>query len=327
MWRNRCGKGNIEKPRASCADNHSLGMFVMKSILFGGEGFIGRGLKKRLADAGCVVKTLDLAESSDIRGSVADFSTVASAIESFEPDLAVNLAGLVGVPACAENPELAFQSNVVGAWNVALACALSRLRLIHISSTAVYGAAASRKNIVVEEDECVPQSVYGFTKLMGEYAVKSACAAKALVSIILRPSNVYGSKQKERNVIQIFVEKASEKSPITIHGDGKQTKCFTFVDDAVEGITRVSLADWKLQDGEYKIYNVSVGRSWSLLDLVTILEKHYGRLQVSFEPSRKGDFSEAVYSIRQIKRDYGFEPTYDLESGVNEVLKDMTSSN
>ena len=294
----------------------------MKTILFGGEGFIGLRLKKRLVDAGCAVRTVDLAESSDERGSVADFSTVSGAIKSFVPDLAVNLAGLVGVPACTENPDAAFQSNAVGGWNVAVACALSGLRLVHVSSTTVYGATASRKEIVLEGDECLPQSVYGFTKLMGEYAVKAACTAKSLSAIILRPSNVYGREQKERNAIQIFVEKASENAPITIHGDGKQTKCFTFVDDVVDALAKIALSNRKLQRGEYKTYNVSIGRCWNLLDLVTILEGHYGKLQVTFEPPRKGDFSEAVYSIDEIRRDYGFAPAYDLEKGVKEVLKD-----
>lgn len=298
----------------------------MKVILFGGEGFIGRALKKRLTDAGSTVRTVDLADSSDQRGSVADFAVVSGAINSFQPSIAINLAGLVGVPSCAENPEVAFQSNVVGAWNVALACALSGLRLIHVSSTTVYGDTASRKNVVVEEDECVPQSVYGFTKLMGEYAIRSACTSKGLTSIILRPSNVYGRKQKERNAIQLFVEKASKRSPITIHGDGKQTKCFTLVDDVVDALARVTLSDWKLQGGECKLYNVSIGSSWNLLDLVSILERHYGKLQVTFEPPRKGDFSEAVYSIERIKRDYGFTPAYPLEKGIQEVLKDQDST-
>jgi len=294
----------------------------MNFILFGGEGFIGQRLKRRLETSGHTARTVDLAESADWRGSVADFAIVSEAMKSSKPDIAVNLAGLVGVPACAQNPETAFQTNALGAWNIALACSLSGVRLIHVSSTTVYGATATRKKVVTEDDECVPQSVYGFTKLTGEYAVKSACLGKGLSSIILRPSNVYGSNQRERNAIQLFIDKASKKAPITIHGDGKQTKCFTFVDDVVDAITRVGLAEWNVQNGDYRLYNISTGRSLSILDLVKIMEHHFGKLELTFEQPRKGDFSEATYSIDRIRKDYQFEPMYSLEKGIERVLKE-----
>jgi UDP-glucose 4-epimerase len=293
----------------------------MKFLIFGGEGFIGRTLKERLLESQSVAKTFDIAKTADHCGSVNDPSAIRNAIDSVKPDKVVNLAGLVGVPVCSKDTQGAFEANVVGAWNVAYSCSQHQIPLIHISSTSVYGLTAVSKTTVSEDDPCLPQSMYGFTKYMGEYGVRATCAESELSSIILRPSNVYGRNQAEKNVIQIFLESASKRLPITMHGDGRQTKCFTYVADVAEAIAKVALTKWRLQRGDCNYYNVSIGTNWSLLDLVRILEKRFGKLEISFEPSRKGDFSEAAYSIERIKADFQFTPSYDLERGIQEILE------
>jgi UDP-glucose 4-epimerase len=300
-------------------------MTSMKLLLFGGEGFIGRTLKRRLALSNCSVYTFDLAGSPNFQGSVTDFSKVSTSIDSFAPDRVVNLAGLVGVPVCAKNPQGAFEANVIGAWNVGLSCSKRGVPLIHVSSTSVYGLTSPNRRAVTEDDPCVPSSMYGFTKYMGENAVKSLSVELGLSSIILRPSNVYGKNQVERNVIQIFLEKAAHRSPIILHGDGRQTKCFTYVDDVADAIRKVALSELRLLPGDCKHYNVSIGKTWSLLDLVAIIEKRFGKLEVTYEPPRKGDFSEAAYSIERIRTDFHFEPSFDLERGIQEILEDRPS--
>lgn len=297
----------------------------MKVLLYGGEGFIGQTVKEKLKARDCVVRTFDVVGSADERASVTDFQRVRSAIERFDPDRVANLAGLVGVPACTKDPQKAFQVNVVGAWNVALACSLLNKPLVHVSSTSAYGSTATRRVTVTEDDECIPQSMYGYSKYMGENAVRALCIDSGLSCIMIRPSSVYGKNQREQNVVQVFIDRASRKMPITIHGDGKQTKCFTYVEDVGDALTKVLLSEWKVGKGEWRCYNVSSGRTWNLLDLVRILERHFGKVEFAFESSRKGDFSEAVYSIERIQRDYQFNPRYSLDKAIEEILEGIPS--
>jgi UDP-glucose 4-epimerase len=251
---------------------------VTRALVTGGAGFIGSHLVDRLLADGHDVTVLDNL-STGVRervpaaarfeeGDVADSDVVDRVFVEGAFDLVFHVAGQASIRLSFANPEADLRTNVHGTINVARACIATGVpRLVNASSMTAYGEPAG---IPTREDApCVPVSYYGVTKYAAErYAqITGESSGGALSVTSLRMFNVYGPRQGIDNpyqgVLAIFIGNVLRGEPLTIHGDGRQTRDFVYVADVVDAWMRVVDAD----STAGRVLNVGSGRETSVNDL------------------------------------------------------------
>ncbi len=299
-------------------------------LITGGAGFIGSHLAKELLKRGQKVVIFDNFSSSDgsllkpvkkqvkiINGDVRDFAAVIKAVKG--ADYVLHHAALVSVPQSVKNPQLTKEINTDGTFNVLFAARMAKVkRVIFASSSAVYGNKAKTPN--KESAKTNPNSPYAETKLQGEALCKMFYHFYGLECVILRYFNVFGAGQNPASpyaaVVAKFYDCLKADLPLTINGDGKQTRDFVFVDDVVKANL---LAATKAKAGE--VYNVSGGKAYTLLQLAAIMQKVTGKkANIIFAPQREGDIKKSSADITKIKK-AGFKPSITLRRGLEIIFK------
>ncbi len=299
-------------------------------IITGGAGFIGSHLAKELLKRGQKVVIFDNFSSSDgsllkpvqkqvkiINGDVRDFAAVIKAVKG--ADYVLHHAALVSVPQSVKEPQLTKEINTDGTFNVLFAARMAKVkRVVFASSSAVYGNNAKIPN--KESAKPNPSSPYAQTKLQGEALCKMFYRFYGLECVILRYFNVFGTGQNPNSpyaaVIAKFADCLKAGLPLTIHGDGKQSRDFVFIDDVVKANL---LAAIKIEAGE--VYNVAGGKAYTLLQLAAIMHKVTGiKSDIIFTPQRNGDIKKSRADITKIKK-AGFTPATDLRRGLEIMFK------
>ncbi len=227
---------------------------MRRVLVTGGAGFIGSHLADRLLADGFAVTVLDNlttgvrervpAAASFVEGDVADGELVADVFANERFDSVFHVAGQASIKLSFARPETDLATNVLGTVNVLRGCIESGVpRLLHASSMTVYGE--PDRTPTREDVPCVPVSYYGVTKYAAERYVQIAGDRPDLDLAVtsLRMFNVFGPRQSITNpyqgVLAIFIGNVLRGEPITIHGDGQQTRDFVFVDDVVDAWMRV----------------------------------------------------------------------------------------
>ncbi len=272
---------------------------MSRVLVTGGAGFIGSHLVDRLVADGHAVTVLDdlstgrrehvSQEVELVQGSVADRELVDGLFSRGRFDAVLHLAGQASIRISFASPEIDLTTNVLGTINVVRACHDSGVRrLLHASSMTIYGEPA---RIPTPEDEpCVPVSYYGVTKLAAERYVHIAAEGpdSGLAVTSLRMFNVYGPRQSIANpyqgVLAIFIGNVLRGEPITIHGDGGQTRDFVYVDDVVDAWVR--LLDLPASFG--RVLNVGSGRETSVNELADSVLRSFGQSRSTWEVRREG---------------------------------------
>ncbi len=312
----------------------------MRVLVTGGAGYIGSHLVDRLCDAGHEVTVLDnlttgkvanlahrLNEIKLINGSILEADLVASEVE--RAGLVFHLAAAVGVRHIVESPLQSLLVNTRGTENVLSACYRYWKKVVVASTSEVYGKTA--RVPMREDDDRVlgPTTVhrwsYSTAKAIDEH-LALAHAAHGLPVVIVRYFNSYGPRLDPRgygSVIANFLRPALADEPILVHGDGRQTRCFTYVDDTVTGTYLAGLTP----GAEGKVINLGSTRETAIgtlahqiRDLVgsaseiryTDYASYYGP---GFEDTRR-----RVPDISRARELLGWEPTVDLEDGLERVL-------
>ena len=296
----------------------------------GGAGFIGSHLCERLLTDGFEVTVLDSlvtglrenvpADATFIEGDVGDQAVVDDVFGGERFDAVLHIAGQASIRLSFAEPEVDLRTNVVGTVNVLRGCIASRApRLVYASSMTAYG---EPELIPTAEDvACVPVSYYGVTKFAAErYAhITGARPDVGLDVTSLRMFNVYGPRQSIDNpyqgVLAIFIGNVLRGEPITIHGDGTQTRDFVFIDDVVGAWMRV--LDSRETAGA--VLNVGSGRETSVNQLADAVLAAFGETRDSWEIRRQdvqlGDQRRAAAEIDAISA-HGWKPTVTLQDGV-----------
>lgn len=298
-------------------------------LITGGGGFIGAATARALIKQKQQVVIYDNFSSSSrasisdikdkariIKGDVLDFKKLARACKG--ADFALHFAAFVSVPLSAENPEEATAVNAGGTLNMLRAAVKCGVRKVLLSSSAaVYasGAAARKETSVL-----APASPYAQSKLLAEELCRMFYKTEGLQTVVLRYFNVYGPGQDARSpynaVLPAFAARAKKGLPVTIYGDGRQTRDFVFVQDVVQANI---LAALKAQNGE--VYNVASGAGVSVLEAADMLEKITKRkVKRVFAPARAGDIAHSRADISKIKK-LGFRPKVGLRRGLADVLE------
>lgn len=186
---------------------------------------------------------------------------------------------------------------------------------IYFSSSMVYGDFVD--GLVTEESICRPKGIYGALKFAGEKMVQAYGEVFNLPYTIVRPSALYGERCVSRRVVQIFLENAVDGKEVVIAGDGSERLDFTYINDLVQGVTRV-LANEKSK-GE--IFNVTFGQSRSVANLREIMMREFPNLKIRTEPRDALMPARGTLSVDKAKAILGYSPEFSLERGVSSYLK------
>jgi UDP-N-acetylglucosamine/UDP-N-acetyl-alpha-D-glucosaminouronate 4-epimerase len=298
----------------------------MKALVTGGAGFIGSSIADALLARGDEVVVLDdlstgFREWIDPRvrlivGDVADQDAVAEAVAGCE--VVFHQAAHRAVQRSVEHPLDTDRANVGGTLTVLVAARdAGARRVVFASSSSVYGGADVRPT--PESAPLVPRSPYAVSKVAGELYGRVAWELFGVETVALRYFNAYGPRQRPDSryaaVIPLFIDALRSGVAPTIHGDGHQSRDFTYIDDVVRANLAAAAAPAEACAG--RAYNIAGGRASSLLELLEILQ---GLLGVRIEPvhtePRAGDVRHTQASIEAARRDLGHEPEVDFDEGL-----------
>ncbi len=300
-------------------------------VVTGGAGFIGSHLTQTLLSRGRRVRVVDnfvtgrrgiLPAGADlVEGDVNDV-----AAEAFRgASVVYHLAALPSVPRSVEKPLESHQATARGTL-AALAAAESAgvKRLVFASSSSVYGDTPT----LPKHERMPPQplSPYAAAKLAGEMYVASWAGRGKLEAVSCRFFNVYGPRQDPDSpyaaVIPIFLRRLKEGKPMSVYGDGGQTRDFTFVLDVVDGLIRAGTTPGV----SGRIYNLAGGRPVSVLEMGKALARICGKpADFEFRPPRAGDIRDSFAAVDAAKRDLGFTAGIPLEEGLRRTVPEFFS--
>ncbi|MGE5401749.1 MAG: SDR family oxidoreductase [Ignavibacteriales bacterium] len=301
----------------------------MKVVITGGAGFIGSHIAEYWIGQNAGVYVIDNLRSGHqknidclpgvhfVKGSITDRDLVFSVLQ--DADYVHHLAAMISVPESVEKPQECVEINVMGLLNVLDAAREHKVKkVVHSSSAAVYGDNPESPKLTTMRP--VPKSPYGITKLDGEYYLDMYSESFNLGTVSLRYFNVFGPRQDPRSqyaaAIPIFVSKALLNEPITIYGDGEQTRDFVFVKDVVNA--NVLAATTPNTSG---VFNVANGSAISIKDLAELIIKETNsRSRIIFEKERPGDIKHSLASISDTKEKLGFRPQFNLIDGLKQTI-------
>lgn len=304
-------------------------MEMKKVLITGGAGFIGSHTADLLMEMGVPVRVLDNLSSGRrnnlpdahpllefIEGDITDPDTVMDVMKGVSHCL--HLAAQVSVVASLEDPEFSATQNILGYINVLDAARVSEIsRLVYASSAAIYG---EPPKLPLDEEVPVKQlSPYGLEKQINESYADLYRRLYHVSSLGLRYFNVYGPRQDPKSpyagVIAFFVDRVKSNRPVTVFGDGKQTRDFIYVRD----VARANVA--ALGSGYQGACNVSTGMSTSLLDLIGTLSVLTGNtVKIDFAEPRTGDIVHSLGDPSRMIGDLGLKAETSLRDGLANLL-------
>lgn len=298
----------------------------MKAVVTGGAGFIGSHVARALLDDGHEVTVVDdlstgvagrvPAGTRFVEGDVADPATWAGLLG--EVEVVHHLAARRAVLRSVDDPLGTDRANTFGTL-VVLQQALEAgvRRVVCTSSSSVYGAP---KSFPTSEAVPVrPRSPYAVSKVAGENYARVFSELHGLETVSLRPFNVYGPGQPLDSqyalVIPAFLKALRKGEAPEIHGDGTQSRDFTYIADVVDAFRLASAAPAGTVSG--RVYNIGGGRTHSLLELLELMK---ATLAVDIDPTfgapRAGDVDRTHADISAARQDLGYDPVIDLATGV-----------
>lgn len=243
-----------------------------------------------------------------------------------KPDAIIHLAALVSVARAEEEPQFNFQLNVQATQVVAEAARLAGVpRVVFASSAAVYGN--NPEMPLTEKSATEPVGHYGTTKLMSEMLLHQYGRSYGITTVCNRYFNVFGPRQDPSSpysgVISLFTDRFAKERPVTIFGDGQQTRDFVSVHDVSYANTLAALTP-NVESGSY---NICTGQAHSLLDLISTLQKDYGRSQPPhFDAPRGGDIKHSLGSPDLAAEKLGFKAHIDFDRAISELSSVVRSS-
>ena len=296
-----------------------------KNILVtGGAGFVGSHIVDRLSPTNKVIvldnlssgSLSNLEKSKDrvtfVKGDILDKGLLRDMVA--EVEFIFHLAANIGNIKSIEDPYLDMDVNVKGTVNLLEACLNSNIkRLVYSSSGAIFGEA---KYLPIDEEHPLnPESPYGVSKLAAEKYCFAYWKVHGVPTASLRYFNIYGSRQGKNeyaNVISIFINRIKEGKPLTVYGDGNQTRDFVFVEDIIQA--NLLAATQPAAVGE--IFNIGTGIGPSLKELIGILDELSGRKNpVIYTDPRAGEVKHSRANIEQAQKMLGYNPKITFKEG------------
>ncbi|MCC6725921.1 MAG: NAD-dependent epimerase [Saprospiraceae bacterium] len=341
----------------------------MKILITGSAGFIGFHLANRLAAEGHEVVGLDnlnnyydvklklnrlenagidgqkVAYNEPVRSNlhpnyefiqlnIEDAANLERLFVKKNFDMVCHLAAQAGVRYSLKNPDAYIQSNIVGFFNILEACRHHQIKhLVYASSSSVYGL-NEKMPYSTSDNVDHPISLYAATKKSNELMAHTYSHLFKLPTTGLRFFTVYGPWGRPDMSYSLFVKSILEGKPIQIFNQGQMSRDFTYVDDVVEGITRVlerpasGNASWSGQSPDpstsfapYQIYNIGNNSPVALMDMIAAIEEALGITAIKeFMPMQAGDVVSTFADTQRLEDDFGFKPTTTLKQGVQSFV-------
>ncbi|MDA0660158.1 MAG: SDR family oxidoreductase [Planctomycetota bacterium] len=303
-------------------------------LVTGGAGFIGSHLVHALCQRGDRVRVLDnlstgfrhniTSKEGDvelIEGDIADHDAVAKAMQGVQ--LVFHQAALASVPRSVKNPLDTNRACVTGTLNVLDQARHAGVRrVVYAASSSAYGDQpfSSKREV----DLPAPLSPYAVAKLAGEYYCHAFYRTYGLETVCIRYFNVFGPRQDPNSpysaVIPLFISSLLQGKPPIVHGDGHQTRDFTYVGNVVHGNLLAAEADATAVAG--KSFNVANGKSTSLRELLDLLNSLLGtNLSAQYGPPRAGDVRDSLADISAARKCLGYDPPHTFEEGLERTVE------
>jgi UDP-glucose 4-epimerase len=300
---------------------------VARTVLVtGGGGFIGSNLVRALLERGDTVKVLDNFSTGSrenlagldvevIEGELRSYERVHNAVRG--ADVVFHLGALGSVPRSVQDPLTSSAVNVEGTLNVLLAARDSGVRrVVYSSSTSVYGT--TRELPTPETSPVDPISPYGVAKLAAErYCVSFSRVYESFESVVLRYFNVFGPRQSPVSqyaaVVPLFIRAIAAGEPITIHGDGEQSRDFTYVANCVDA----TLSAAEAPEASGRIFNIAGGRPASVNEVADTIGEILGKpVEKTHTEARAGDIRDSWADLSAARSVLGYEPRVPLDDGL-----------
>ena len=297
----------------------------MRSLVTGGKGFIGSHLVNKLVELGDEVTVIDYADlldypdpSKNVRYYETDLNDFTKILPIFDGMHRVfHMAADVSIPQCIKFPKECGSNNANTTLNVLECCRIHNIKKIVFSSTsAVYKDKFTSHNYVRynEWDQTLPLNIYSATKLYGESLCKIYASLYKLEPTILRYFNVYGKNDRSSAyaaVVRRFLDCKSIGNPLTIFGDGLQTRDFVHVNDIVYANLMVSE---KEQEHYGEIFNIGTGYATTIQELAHMISNN-----VDYFPANEGELRHSCADIRKLYTEFNWYPT----KTINDYLKNL----
>lgn len=326
----------------------------MRVLVTGAAGFIGSHLSQRLLARGDEVIGLDnlndyyavsLKEArlarltgqpgfSFVKGGLEDRQLLEQLFMKYRFDAVINLAAQAGVRYSLTNPHAYVDSNLVGFMNILEGCRHHGVKhLVYASSSSVYGANTAMP-FSVHQNVDHPLSLYAATKKANELMAHTYSSLYGLPTTGLRFFTVYGPWGRPDMALFLFTKAILEGRPIDVFNYGKMRRDFTYVDDIVEGVIRVTdrtataSATWSGQKPDpgtsfapWKVYNIGNNQPVELLQFIETLERCLGKTaQKNLLPLQAGDVPATFADVDDLMADTGFKPATPIEDGIAQFV-------
>ena len=292
-------------------------------LVTGGAGFVGSNLVNELINRGMKVRVLDSFATGKrdavnpradlIESDICDLDAIRPAFSGI--DCVFHTAALARVPLSIAKPVETNAVNVSGTLNLLVAARDARVRrFINSGSSSVYG---NQPSLPLREDMPPnPLNPYALQKLIGEYYTRQFHQLYGMETLTLRYFNVYGPRMTTEGayltVMSIFLRQRMAGEPLTINGDGDQTRDFTDVRDVV----RANLLAMDCRDADGSAINIGAGRNVSINEIA----KMFGG-PVIHKPPRQGDARDTLADNQMAQRILGWRPAISVKDGVAELIK------
>ena len=313
-----------------------------KVLITGGAGFIGSNLCDSFLTAGNEVVCLDNLSTGDknnishllsdgkflfVEGDIRDFETCKRVME--DVDIVLHQAALGSVPRSIADPLTTNDVNITGFLNVLHAAKETGVkRFVYAASSSTYGD--SKELPKVEENIGKPLSPYAVTKYVNELYAGVYGDLFGMEIIGLRYFNVFGRRQTPDGAyaaaIPRFISAFIEHQSPVIHGDGLQTRDFTYIENVVQ-INHLA-ATVERTDALNQVYNVAFGERTTLIDLIEEIrealipfDSEISKVELKFGPAREGDVRDSLADLSKARQLLDYEPTHSLKKGIEEAMQ------
>jgi len=301
-------------------------------LVTGGAGFIGSNLAKRLIELGYNVRIIDnlatgkreniasiAGEVDFIEGDITDLETLIKSMEGI--DFVFHEAALPSVPRSIADPITSNDANIRGTLNVLIAARdKGAKRVVYASSSSVYGDAPELPKVEIMPSN--PLSPYALTKYAGEKYCQLFYSLYGLETVCLRYFNVFGPHQDPSSqyaaVIPKFITAMLKGEPITIFGDGEQTRDFTYIDNVVDANILAAFSE----RGIGEVFNIACSNRISIKGLAVFLRETIGTAsEIREVEPRRGEVRDSLAGITKATNELGYEPKIDVYEGLRNCIE------